>query len=322
MGEVTYLHRSQFGLLKRFASGGQAHLYRVDGLTIDGGRGPFVYKEYKPRVVVGKKPAVRYSLSALARIRENATAEAQTVINGRSAWPLAVVVDDGGATGFVMREIPKRFFLQLKLSTGTVKVEPAELSHFLQNPTDRAARGIPELRDSTKVYLMLRVLNTVKLFHDLGVIIGDFSGANLLAWMDPNTGHGSPFFVDTDSFRVAGAVPAIHQPHTPDWQTPESLRNEQIYLQLKRSGADPNALAKARSAALFQDRASDVYKVALLMLRLFDGGDNALTLRASSAAEANLRRLRSPARAQVLLSALAHNPKDRPTIGELAQSFK
>lgn len=317
------LKDGSLGRLERLASGGQAHIYRAPDVTLSGEQGPFVYKRYRDSVVEGRRPAVRTALSALIRVRTSATDADRNMIDRRSTWPLAVVVDEhGGATGCIMREIPRPYFCTLSLSTGKTLESPWEWSLHLQPAAEVAARGLPPLTEARTMYLLARVLQFSAMLHRLDVVVGDFSSANILVTINQTDDRGcSPMFVDVDSYRRGSAVAAIQQPHTPGWETPENVHHRRLEVSLRQSGADANQIARARARRRIQDRPSDVYKAGLLIIRTLDGGPDAGFLRTSAVAEQRLRQLRGRRNAETVLAALRAQPASRPTMDEVSAAF-
>ncbi|TFB96275.1 MULTISPECIES: hypothetical protein [unclassified Cryobacterium] len=317
------VRRDALGGLKPLNSGSQAILYRAPAVTLPGSDGPYVYKEYRSKVRSGIEHGIRRSLVGLIRVRSGATPAQRQRIDASSVWPVAVVEDHVGAIGLLMREIPDRFFVQVTTSSGKTFRDPAEASLYLQPEADIRARNLTPLTLHGRLYLTARLLRYVALMHELDVVIGDFSSANVLFFIHPTEQkeRNSVMFVDVDSYRLGSGVPALVQGHTPDWQTPENAKRSALYKSLVAAGASANQIASARAAVDIQDKRSDVFKTAILILRLFDGGEKSLSTRHSPESMAKITKFRGKRFAATLAAALAAEPKDRPTIDVLFDDF-
>ena len=314
------LERASLGNLVELDRGSQAVVFRAGEVTVPGVTGPFVYKEYLPKVRAGRH-GIRNSLSGLIRIHQEQADKHRAMLDMRSAWPLAVVLQDGVALGLIMRELPQKYFTEIRFSTGRVKTVTCDSALYLQDDDELAARNLTLLTETGRMWLMARTLSFMNLVHEIGLIVGDFSPNNVVFHINAvDQTKNEPIFVDVDSFRLATGVPALAQAHTPDWETPESVRNASRYRALVRSNAGANDLARAGAAMRVQDRASDVYKVALFVMRNFHTGENAHSVMTSPGAFDRLAKIQ-PSFVPALKRALSEDPKARPTMNELTRAF-
>lgn len=316
------LKPDELGRLDKLAAGGEAVIYRVPDLTLPGESGPFVYKQYRDRVADGRREAVRNGLRSLIRVRELAPSRARDVLGGRSVWPLAVVADERGATGCIMREVPPTFFRTLTLSTGRTRHRPWAWELHLQHPNDVAARGLPTLDDGDVFFLLARALRFLAEVHDLDVVIGDLSSANILISAVPGSPKECrPMFVDVDAYRRASGMSALTQAHTAGWWTPESRRHRAEWKALEAKGAPHHEVAQARARSRIQDKPSDVYKAGLLVLRTMDAGPDSGQLLKSAIGVERLRRICGSRNADVVLQSLSDDPLNRPSASAVAAAF-
>lgn len=318
---VLEVARGDVGRIEKIAEGNQAVVYRAPDLTLPGLKGPFVYKEYKPKVRA-ERPGIRNSLSSLIRLRDDVSDSSRAIIDKRSAWPLAVVLDGELAIGLIMRELPAAYFTDIHYFTGRVARLVADSALYLQSDDDLRDAKLTVLTESGRMWLVARTLGFMNVLHNLGVVVGDFSGNNVAFAIDAkDQSRNQSMLVDADSFRLASGVPAFIQAHTPDWETPESVRNAATYRALVRASASPNELARAGAAMRVQDKASDVYKAALFVLRNFHVGENAHSVTQSESALKRLTDLQ-PGFVPVLKRALSDDPKQRPSMNDLTKAFK
>jgi hypothetical protein len=317
---VIEIQRSTLGNLDLLARGNQAKLYRAPGATVPGIAGPLVYKEYLPGVR-RERLGIRNSLSGLIRLRDDVSAQHRAIIDRRSAWPRAIVLEGTETLGLLMTELAPHYFTDITYGTGRRDHLPRDSALYLQTDDQLQKVGLPPLTEEGRMWLMARTLSFMNLLHGLGIIVGDFSSNNVVFGIDhADQSRNQPIFVDVDSFRMATGVPALTQSHTPDWESPEHLRHRAEYHALVRANAGANEQARAGAAMRVQDRRSDVYKTALFVMRNFHSGENPHSVNYSEQAIARLAALR-PGFVPFLERALSEDPRKRPTMNELTKAF-
>lgn len=237
MTTLKSVEKSLLGRLIPIGGGGQGTVYRAPGFvpTAGGVRLPVVFKEYtKPF----QKQLDAGALADLVDLRDGMPAADRKRLVGRTAFPLHRVVDGGSICGFTMIEVPGRFFHEMTFLRGPERTL-GEVQHLLQTDPILGDRGLP-VDDRLRLGFLLDVAETLELFHKRGLVVGDFSAKNLLFRLD----RPGCFFLDCDAMVVRGRS-ALPQAETPGWEV--------------QAGEKTGTLA------------SDLYKLALLAIRLFAG---------------------------------------------------
>lgn len=231
--QVREIDVAALGPLVRIAGGGQGLVYRLR----DTPDGP-VYKEYLPRVVDDLDVD---ALRAFVRYTEELDAADREALLERVAWPEAVVRRDGVVRGFLMRQVPPRFRVDLTFG-GTPSSELAT-AQFLLNPPGYLEKVGLAVGQRFRVEFLADTAEALALLHRLDIAVGDLSPNNLLFSQDARP---RCFFVDSDSMRL-GEHSVLPQGETPDWRVGD-VGDEELGTS-----------------------ASDVYKFGLLAVRLFAG---------------------------------------------------
>jgi hypothetical protein len=222
--------RSKLRDLRRVGDGGQGVVYVTDAVKINGAW-KVAYKEYLPTTTfnpVALREMVEF-VPGLDRSNGEWLCDA-------TAWPAALVMRDGRPAGFLMRQVPDRFYRPWGDNGASV---PAALQYLL-NPQAYLTRKQIVLDHATRLRLLVSIADTMTRLHSLGVVVGDLSPNNLLV----DLASADCFFIDCDAMRLHGQD-VLRQVETPEWQVP-------------RPGREPIATS-----------ASDAYKFGLLAVRLF-----------------------------------------------------
>ncbi|MFV8315696.1 hypothetical protein [Mycobacterium sp. 23] len=236
------ISRGNLGPLTKIGQGGQGVVYRAPKVKTKFANA-LVYKEYKAAV----RGDIDFdALSSMPELVENSLsyADGERLISV-AAWPCAIVEDQGQSTGFVMPEIPERFFISLTTLKG-VSSNAAEFQHLLNPETVLHARGIA-IDEVRRYALLLEIASTLAFLHSHGVCVGDISPKNLLFATEP---RAAVYFIDCDGMRI-GNVSALPQVETPGWEVPPGEELATVY--------------------------SDSYKLGLLALRLLAGDQDVKT---------------------------------------------
>ena len=213
--------------------GGQGSVFRVLDRADDQGR-PLVYKQYNPELIAQLNTA---ALDQLVDLPLNST-ELADWLHERTAWPQALVEDQGNVVGFLMRVIPERFRFDFQSSPGVSSAKFCQFAFLLNSDGYVRSSGL-HVTDQDRLLLLADIAAVLGRFHRMGVAVGDFSPKNLLFSSD---GSHRTFFIDCDAMRIDGAT-VLKQVHTPDWELP--------------AGAEAGTPA------------GDDYKFGLLAIRLF-----------------------------------------------------
>lgn len=206
----------------------------VDALErkLDADLGPLVLKHFHRPDEAGDT-----ALRALTTWRRDLAPADRRRLDLVTTWPLAVVTDGGAPVGFVMRRVPARYGLEVRLPSGR-RAHALREAQYLFGSRPRAQRlGIDDVDLDGRRELVYEFAEAVAFLHARGIVIGDVSARNLLWCSSPS----AVMLVDCDAMHL----PRIGSPHPPaftvDWDDP----------------AQP--LVPAAS--------SDVYKLGLFVLR-------------------------------------------------------
>jgi serine/threonine protein kinase len=258
-------------IVKELGDGGQGTVYLVEPRP-PADPAPVAFKRYKP-LVMGSFDAA--TLAQLVLLLAGQDEGSRQWLSDRSAWPTTMVTDKDQPVGFLMQMAPPRFYKVLTLlSSG----EPQLLGmEFLLNSTDYLTRCGIFLSDRHRVGLLRELASVLALLHEHGVAVGDLSPKNLVVSLEPEP---RCFLLDCDAVRVRGQS-VLAQADTPDWEIPAGEER-----------ATP---------------ATDVYKLALLTMRLFANDQSVRDVNAMPATFPELTAL--------VRASLVEDPSQRPGLG-------
>ncbi|MGD3108855.1 DUF4189 domain-containing protein [Streptomyces sp. YGL11-2] len=225
---------------RQLGQGGQGTVYEVPHKKIneaDGGGWDVVYKEYGAAVLPQLDAA---ALASHVGLLGELSADEGRWLCDKTAWPAAVVERGGHACGFLMRAVPDRFRFTLRSLTGTTAGTQrlANLEYLLNDDSYVAGIGLA-ISERDRLLILADLAATLARLHRIGITVGDLSPKNLLFTTDPKP---ECFLIDSDAMRLRGTS-VLPQAETPDWQIPAGEEKA--------------------------TRASDVYKLSLLAVRLF-----------------------------------------------------
>jgi DNA-binding helix-hairpin-helix protein with protein kinase domain len=216
-------------------SGGQGRVLRVEGQGP-----PLVFKQYK------MPGADQDALKVLVDLPATLQPSERDLLHARTAWPLARVFDRGQVKGFLMQEIPGRFFGANV--AGTMKLR--ELQHLVYPRKPAWGEIVPEAGVSTKarVEIASEFAKLLALLHGKSLIVGDVSTANVL-WTGNDEEAAAIFLIDCDGIRKLGSRPVLRQADTLDWDDP-----------LQPAHTDPDLDTDRYKLALFVGRVLTIGK--------------------------------------------------------------
>jgi hypothetical protein len=186
-------------------SGGQGRVLRV---TDHPG---LVFKQYK---MVGADPA---ALKLLVDLPAQLPPADHDSLYAQTSWPLARVFSKGKLSGFLMQEIPGRFFGTN--SAGSKKLRELQYLVYPRKPLwgDIVPdAGVPA---DTRVEVAREFTKLIGTLHGRGLVIGDMSMSNLL-WTGTGGAAVTIFVIDCDGIRRLGSGPVLPQADTLDWNDP------------------------------------------------------------------------------------------------------
>ncbi|MGW6441838.1 hypothetical protein [Lentzea sp. NPDC055074] len=257
---------------RQIGKGGQAIVYLAPGLTLPDVSGPLVYKAY-----LGQQSAP-HGLRAIVRVRSAMDARDRQRLDTIAAWPVRVVRCEGRVVGVLMPLIPDSFFQERFLPTGRPSRDPREAQNLFVAPELAARLGMPSLTGADRLAVCRDLAGALSFLHDKGIVYGDVNAKNELFRLAPEP---TVMLVDCDAVRIRGSAAVVRQLSAPDWDPPEG-------------------------AVLTQ--ATDVYKLALFVLRVLTPGPQASTARDPE----RVRRMLDGAGWDLLSRSLSVRAKDRP----------
>jgi serine/threonine protein kinase len=200
-----------------------------------------------------------------------------------TAWPWAIVTDNGVPRGFLMRAVPSTYqFNFMTVSQGSM----AKLSNveFLLNSDSYVRAAGISISERDRLNFLGTLAEAMSRLHALGVVIGDLSPKNLLFNLNS---YSSCFIIDCDAVALHGES-ALDQVDTPDWEVPPG----------EQKGTE----------------ASDSYKFGLLAIRLFAKDQSSHDPSAVAA--------RSPELGRLAILSQDHDPLKRPSPGSWAGAIQ
>lgn len=287
------------------AQGGRGSIYRVK-----------LRRMLSPDLVLGvtyllKVPREKLTVSAgksmeshLDELHKRLQTEAN-FFPSRLALPIAIVERDENYVGYLMREFNDGCYFEKKFTYGGVELARQELKIFLNSHSERVQLGVPSINTRRKVQIAAEVFNTLALLHEKGLVVGDLSGSNLILQNKKSkTSALRVIYLDVDSFSYRSGRESMGHESTLHWRSPEELQTPGIPA----------------------TKASDVYKAALLVRRLFhqerDSGSNSYDIYKSKISNQVLSELGGPALADLISRAINVTVEARPYATELAFHFR
>ena len=253
----------------KIGAGSFATIYDLPGFSLSDAPAPLVLKRYKRSV----RPAT-VSLDNVAGVRDGSkmTPRQQEHLERVSTWPVRVVTnptDPSKSAGVIMRRIPERFFFEWRGLRNTQR-RPRELQFAIQDDELATRIGVRPLDLDQRLRLVGRLARALVILHERDVVYGDLSMKNIIYDDD----SGDMMLVDCDSALRIGSVSPFDgkQPHTQEFIPPESAKHDTLRKRREQEGASRQELDKLSKAWARQTQATDVYKFALVVVRMFDYG--------------------------------------------------
>lgn len=277
--------------------------------------------------ICGHESSTVLHLNRLIDLYRTASQPIRDTLDEYSAWPIAAVYRGHACTGFLMPDVnldnhnqparPCQF-------DGNEYTTAAELSVWLRSTEaiqkNRLCHYFPLSRED-KTNFTFSALTYVNTMHTNGLIIGDLSSRNILAYVpNPNESRQAQariHFIEVDTTRFIDSGPAMPQRETPKWIPPEH--------------GDPNDSAEAECSAegRYPTTQTDVWKLALLILRLSDPEDHVFRTQYDHPDE--IERMRnvfsdqfgaySESFVDMVFQAFSDYPQNRPSITDLYDEF-
>ncbi|HJE21628.1 MAG TPA: hypothetical protein K8V31_05130 [Bifidobacterium pullorum] len=311
--------------LDKVGHGGQATVYRLPADMRVKGCDRLVYKRYAPSAMLReRRTAIRVSLEQLIASYDDLGSLPHGIklkqdIDAHAAWPLAVVEAADGSLGVVERLVDARFLGgpdSGRAECLEMWIRDESTAHLI----DEA--GLNRLTDEGRRRAALQILAYYAMLHGLGFVIGDISFSNIMLFV-PESGQSERVnvgFIEVDTYRHVRRAGGMPQGTSPTFTVPEA----DTWLERSEHAESESERRYAQAKSLLQTQASDVYKAALVVLRLFSDEERFPTsircVRGDHHRE-RLRRVWSKTAIRALEDALEDDPAVRPTMDDLYWAF-
>jgi hypothetical protein len=272
--------RAVLGPLKQLAEGGYGKVYHAEHYRLPGDPSAIAFKEFTKQVTEQARAAENaVSFRDLLSPADRADLDRCTV------WPRAVVEDRGTVVGLLMPLIAREFFSEsTEQATGEKSTRLRDLQWLIASPAQLAANEVQEVDETDRLVLLAQLVYEVARLHKHNWVYGDLSFKNAAF-------AGSPprmVLLDCDGAAEL-SDPRRKQSHSLGWEPPECAQLN------------------------VQDKATDVYKLGLAILRCLNPGKNAATMRDPGRLAGRL----DATGAALVTRAVDPDPDNRPTAKEL-----
>jgi serine/threonine protein kinase len=270
------INRASLGPLKEIAEGGYGKVYHAERFRLPGDSSAIAFKEFTTQVAEQAQAATdAVSFRDLLSPRDQADLDRCTV------WPRALVEDQGAVVGLLMPLIGQEFFFEATdQATGETNKKLRDLQWLIASPAQLTENGVQDVDETDRLVLLAQLVYDVARLHKQNWVYGDLSFKNAAFAIRPPR----MILLDCD-----GAA---------------DLRN-QFRKQAHSFGWDPPECAQGN----LQDKATDVYKLGLAILRCLNPGKSAATMRDPGRVTGKLDATGSA----LIARAVETDPASRPT---------
>jgi serine/threonine protein kinase len=274
--------KADLGPLKELNEGGYGKVYLALNYHLPGDAATAIaYKEFTTDLADQERSAKN-----AVTFRDLLNPADKADLDRRTVWPRALVEERGGVVGLLMPLIPAEFFLEItEADRGKKKRKLRELQWLLATPKQLAENGVGEVADETeRLAVLAQLVYAIARLHKQNLVYGDLSFKNAAYAINP------PRLIVLDCDGTASlSDPLRKQAHSPGFKPPECQQVD------------------------FQDKATDVYKLGLLILRCLNPVKGAGTMTDPGQLAGKLDAVGQTLVAQ----ALDPDPAKRPTAKEL-----
>jgi hypothetical protein len=240
---MIVLDRIRLDPLTILARGGMGQVYRV-GNPIPELPGKLVFKELLPSVPADSRAKILDAMRQVIGMRDAMTPIEQNELDSVTVWPLGMVRDRGEDVGFVMRSIPDDFLIGTATGSRVFEFQLLSAGYHQARANGFDKTRAPADNPLVRLALMARLARAVAIIHrprgSRRLVFGDISLRNAAVATSP------PRILLMDCDGVADQDdPSRLQPNTPFFAPPEITRKQQT----------------------LQDQVTDVYKLALCVIR-------------------------------------------------------
>lgn len=274
------VERADLGSLKLLGEGAYAKVYHAPEFHLSGDPAEIVYKEFTIQVAEQAQAAENaVSFHDLLSPADRAD------LNRFTVWPRMLVEDQGAVTGLLMHLIPDEFFFEATDQvTSDTRKTLRDLQWLIATAAQLTANGAQDADETERLALLAQLVYTIALLHEHGWVYGDLSFKNAAFVISP------PRMILLDCDGAADLRNLRRkQSHSLGWEPPECAQQN------------------------VQNKATDVYKLGLAILRCLNPGQGAATLRDPGRVVGKL----DAVGAALIARAVDADPANRPTAEEL-----
>lgn len=269
------VNRAALGHLKELDEGNYGKVYHAEHYHLPGDSSAIAFKEFTKQVAEQARAAENaVSFRNLLHPADRADLDRCTV------WPRAVVEERGVVVGLLMPLIAQEFFFTATDRTTKLR----DLQWLIATPALVAVNGAQEVDETDRLVLLAQLVYDVARLHKQDWVYGDLSFKNAAFAISP------PRMILLDCDGAADLRdPRRKQSHSLAWDPPECAQLN------------------------MQDKATDVYKLGLAILRCLNPGKGAATTRDPGRVAGKL----DSTGAALIARAVDTAPARRPTAKEL-----
>jgi serine/threonine protein kinase len=274
------VNRASLGPLKELAEGAFGKVYHAKQYHLPGDSSAIAFKEFTKQV----GDQARAAENAVS-FRDLLSPADQADLDRCTVWPRAVVEERGTVVGLLMPLIAREFFFEATdQATGKTMRKLRELQWLIATPAQLTANGVQDVEETDRLVLLTQLVYDVARLHKQDWVYGDLSFKNAAFAVSP------PRMILLDCDGAADLHDSGRkQAHSLAWEPPECAQHN------------------------VQDKATDVYKLGLAILRCLNPGKGAATMRDPNRVAGKL----DPTGKDLIERTVDRDPARRPTAKEL-----
>jgi hypothetical protein len=273
------VNRASLGPLKELAEGGYGKVYQAERFRLPGDSSAIAFKEFTTQVAEQARAA-----SDAVSFRDLLSAGDRADLDRCTVWPRALVEERGVIVGLLMPLIGQEFFFQATdQATGETTRKLRDLQWLMASAAQLTANGAQDVDETDRLVLLAQLVYDVARLHKQNWVFGDLSFKNAAFAIRP------PRMILLDCDGAADLHNQLRkQAHSIGWRPPECAQGD------------------------LQDKATDVYKLGLAILRCLNP-ESPATMRDPSQVAGKL----DATGAALIARAMEADPAGRPTAKEL-----
>jgi hypothetical protein len=275
-----HVNRASLGPLEELAEGAFGKVYRTKQFRLPGDPSQIAFKEFTTNV-----PEQGMSAKDAVLFRDLLTPADRADLDRCTVWPRAVVMERGAVVGLLMPLIDAEFFFTVTdPATGETTRKLRDLQWLIATPTQLKQNGAQDVSEIDRLVLLAQLVYDVARLHKQDWIYGDLSFKNAAFAVNP------PRMILLDCDGAADLHDrGRNQAHSLGWEPPQCGPNDK------------------------QDKATDVYKLGLAILRCLNPGKGAATMRDPNRVAGKL----DLSGTALVARSVSPDPDTRPTAKEL-----